>query len=621
MLNEYFMEASDILMSHILDIFNTILSSGFFPEQWMEGIIIPLFKKNDPNDVNNYRGITLVSCLSKIFTSVINKRLVDWTESHNVISDAQFGFRKGRSTVDAIFVLNSIISEILNKNGRLFCAFIDYKKAFDSIYRNGLWYKLYRLGVNGKLLRIVRDMYSKVKARVKHCNTYSEMFECAIGLKQGEVMSPILFSLFLEDLELFLQNDGNAGISIDEICLILMLFADDMVIISQSVSDLQKRLDLLHEYCLMWGLEVNSDKSKIMVFRKRGPVKTNERWVYGNSALDSVDNFNYLGTTFHYTGSFLVNQENLAGKGLRALNVLLVNSRKLSLKPSTLCQLFDAFVSSILNYGCEIWGFSKNKEIERVHLKFCKIVLHVKHSTSNMATYGELGRFPLYINRYVRIIKFWSKLITSDNIIIQHLYKALLKAVETGHTNWLSKVKDLLDNTGFSDIWLQHDIIDLSSFYTVFKQRLLDQFIQSWYASISNSQSLELYRHFKTNFCYESYLDEVPSKFRIAFSKFRMASHQLRIVTGRYGNNRIERNQRLCNICNSGEIEDEYHFLIICDAYKDIRVKYLKKYYYTKPSVMKFVQLVNSNKTTVVYKLCKFLYEAFECRKAAVNRI
>ena len=90
--------------------------------------------------------------------------------------------------------------------------------------------------------------------------------------------------------------------------------------------------------------------------------------------------------------------------------------------------------------------------------------------------------------------------------------------------------------------------------------------------------------------CYESYLDEVPSKFRIVFAKFRMASHQLRIVTGRYGVNRIERNQRLCNMCNSGEIEDEYHFLIICNAYKDIRVKYINKYYYTKPSVMKFIQ-------------------------------
>jgi len=104
----------------------------------MEGLIVALHKKNDCNDVNNYRGITLISCFAKIFTGIINKRLADWAENNTVISDAQFGFRKGRSTVDAIFVLNVIISKFINTNCRLACAFIDFKKAFDCVYRNGL---------------------------------------------------------------------------------------------------------------------------------------------------------------------------------------------------------------------------------------------------------------------------------------------------------------------------------------------------------------------------------------------------------------------------------------------------------------------------------------------------
>ena len=165
--------------------------------------MVPIYKKNDPDDVNNYRGISLVSCLSKIFTGILNKRLNDWVENNNIVSDAQFGFRRGRSTVDAIFVLNSIIQKFLSKNDRLACAFVDLRKAFDSIYRNGLYFKLNRLGVNAKMLRIIRDMYTNVKACVRGCNSYSEYFECAIGLKQGEVISPLLFSLFLEDLELF----------------------------------------------------------------------------------------------------------------------------------------------------------------------------------------------------------------------------------------------------------------------------------------------------------------------------------------------------------------------------------------------------------------------------------
>ena len=149
LLNEYFIESVDILSGHLVDLFNAILNSGFFPSQWSEGIIVPLFKKNDPNDVNNYRGITLVSCFSKIFTGILNNRLKNWAKNNSIISDSQFGFRKGRSTTDACFVLNAIIQKILNEKGRLYCAFVDFKKAFDSVYLNGLWLSCINLVLTG----------------------------------------------------------------------------------------------------------------------------------------------------------------------------------------------------------------------------------------------------------------------------------------------------------------------------------------------------------------------------------------------------------------------------------------------------------------------------------------
>lgn len=182
--------------------------------QWTKGIIVPFNKKGDPTDAKNYRGITLVSCLSKIFTSILSNRLNDLVEKNNLLSDAQFRFRKGRSTVDATFVLYSIVQKVLNEKNRLYCAFIDLKRAFDSVYLNGLWFKLFNLGIRGKTLRIIKDMYSQVKSCVRNCNTYSDYFECAVGLKQGEIMSPILFSLFMEDLELFLQDTSLSGLSL-----------------------------------------------------------------------------------------------------------------------------------------------------------------------------------------------------------------------------------------------------------------------------------------------------------------------------------------------------------------------------------------------------------------------
>ena len=343
LLNEYFIESFDILSAHLVDLFNAILSSGVFPKQWSEGTIVPLFKKNDPNDVNNYRGITLVSCFSKLFTGVLNNRLSNWAENNNILSDSQFGFRKGCSTTDAIFVLNAIIQKVLKEKGRLFCAFVDLKKAFDSVYLNGLWFKLYKLGINAKMLRIIKDMYNEVKVCVKGCNSYSDFFECALGLKQGEVISPILFSFFVEDLELFLQDDQNSGLSLDAVTFILMLFADDMVVLGKDKDDLQRSLNLLEKYCDKWGLTVNTEKTKIMVFRNKGGLRNNEIWTYKGMPLEVVNDFNYLGTVFNYTGSFALNQTTLSGKGLKALNCLLYNIKKYSLRPKVICQLSDAF--------------------------------------------------------------------------------------------------------------------------------------------------------------------------------------------------------------------------------------------------------------------------------------
>ena len=141
LLNEFFIESADILVGHITDIFNIIYDSGYFPQSWSEGFIVPLLKKGNKEDVSNYRGITIISNLGKLFTNVLNARLVDFCEENDIISDSQFGFRKGRSTIDAIFILKGIVDSVINSKGRLYCAFIDLKRAFDSINRNALWLK------------------------------------------------------------------------------------------------------------------------------------------------------------------------------------------------------------------------------------------------------------------------------------------------------------------------------------------------------------------------------------------------------------------------------------------------------------------------------------------------
>ena len=245
----------------------------------------------------------------------------------------------------------------------------------------------------------------------------------------------------------------------------------------------------------------------------------------------------------------------LIGKVLRAMNCLLFNTKKYSLTPKVMCQLFDAFVGSILSYSSEVWGFGKCKSIERIHLKFCKTILKVKSSTCSLGVYGDLGRYPLYIQRYVRIIKFWCRMVSSDNILVSYFYNNMVEACSKGAKNRASNVKSLLDSYGLSYAWCNPLSLNLNTFHLLFKERAIDVFKQSWVNDISQSSSLLLYKDFKSEMVYERYLDILPYKIRTVISQLRLAAHQLRIVTGRYSQNRIDHSLRLCTLCNNSHIE------------------------------------------------------------------
>ena len=167
LLNEMFVKCDTIFLPILKKLFNHILNTGLYPEEWSKGIVIPLYKKGDGSDAGNYRPITLISHLAKLFTSVLNRRLLKWCEANNCLTDAQFGFRPGHSTCDAIFALQSLISEYLCKKKKLYCCFVDYQKAFDSVDHLQLWRRLVKLGITGKLLNVIKSMYQQIKSCVR----------------------------------------------------------------------------------------------------------------------------------------------------------------------------------------------------------------------------------------------------------------------------------------------------------------------------------------------------------------------------------------------------------------------------------------------------------------------
>ena len=213
-------------------------------------------KKDDRSKAEIFRGITLLSALGKLFTSILNDRLYDYMTKKGILKAERGGFKKRHGTVDSIFILKTLIDKFVKskpqKRRRLaFLVFVDFRKAFDRIPRQKLFEKLRKEGIKGRFLEIVMSMYSKDKSGVKINNKMTEDFPCYTGVKQGCMLSPTIFNLYLSDLPEFLNSPSSTDILLDdsERPINCLLYADDLVIFSRSADGLQTLLSKLESYC------------------------------------------------------------------------------------------------------------------------------------------------------------------------------------------------------------------------------------------------------------------------------------------------------------------------------------------------------------------------------------
>ena len=702
-LNEHIKSTLHILMPVYYKLFNLVFDSGIIPESWTLGSIIPIYKnKGAQSDPENYRPITLVSCLGKLFTSIINSRLQSFAREFELLSESQTGFRKTYSTCDSIFALHMLISILFNQKKKLFCAFIDFKRAFDTVWRDGLWVKILAHKIRGKCFNIIYNLYQNIilvgwlfwvlrpfetvfqsisgrlpkrgrKRRERidesknvqttptrtyckcsrplpYCNPNcrtpqhwkftqhhrstrpppqnikscvfvngetSAFFDCTIGVRQGDNLSPFLFSLYLNDLEDFLRSQNVNGITCDTkptndidravmfFKLFVFLYADDTALVAESAKDLQYALNTFKIYCTTWKLTVNISKTKVIVFGK-GRMPKNIAFSYDEIPLEVVNNYKYLGIYFTRTGSFHVTIKHIYEQANKALTTLLRNIHDLQLNIDLQINLFDKMIKPILLYACEIWGFSNCKLLEKVQLRFLKSIFNLKSSTPNIFVYGEYGVYPIEIDIQARMVSFWTKLVSENesNKVSSILYQFMYAEYRTEASAWLNCVKNILIKCGFSGFWDKQRVDNPVWLVKSAKQKLKDLFINEWFLNISNSSTSLNYRLFKEKFELEYYMLKLPYTMKRDLCHFRTRNHRLSIETGKWIG--LEISERKCSFCMQ-EVGDEFHVLLRCPTFNVHRKRYIKPYFTVNPNIIKFNELMNSKNIKQLKNLCKFI--------------
>lgn len=259
---EMLLASSDICSELIADLANAIIRDGEMPDQWNGSYIISLFKgKGEALDRSNYRGLKLTEHVLKVLERIVEELIRNIVH----IDDMQFGFIPGRGTIDAIFILRQMQEKYLEKNRNLFLAFVDLEKAFDRVPRKVIWWAMRKVEVPEWIVKLVQILYQNARSQVRVNNSYSDVFNVKVGVHQGSVLSPLLFIIVLEAL----SQEFRTG------CPWEILYADDLVIIAESMDEMLSKLKRWKEHLEAKGLRVNMGKTKVLISGKNLESLTN----------------------------------------------------------------------------------------------------------------------------------------------------------------------------------------------------------------------------------------------------------------------------------------------------------------------------------------------------------
>ena len=576
---------------------------GKVPLDWLRGVIVPIHKDGNKKEPLNYRPITLLSIAGKVYTGILQARLMNWCEKNNIIVIEQGGFRPGRGCPEQLYTLTELIKLRRRRKEMTYACFIDIRKAYDTVWHDGLKMKLIENGITGPMYRAICSLYSGCESTVRLDGQlgYTDFFPIETGVRQGCILSPLLYSIFINDLAKTLKQT-HAGASIDTesaVQLCVLLYADDIVILADDMEELEYLMSIVHDYSVKWRFEVNHSKCGLMRFNVSGNAIPTEEIKLGPKVVPWVATYKYLGVELHNGVPFREYKKRALASATRAGHRVAgmgMYSGKLSVPLGI--QVYQTLVRPLMEYAAEIVSLTPWHQAEQLQLTMAKRILQCSTRTMGTAVMGELGWWSMEARYQQLRVAFWGKLqrMPIDSPARQ-VYDATMElnartnsgdyqvpAVEPsegwevhrpptreisdhglntspGMTLWCTQLKCDLYQLGLSKYWLNPSLIE-SEFGThhlwrsKVKKVVGEREQARWWKSAMNSDLLRTYRILKEpiQLQREFYLT-VPhggwnDRIRIgrcALTRLRCGTNELRIHTGRM--ERLEVEDRLCPFC------------------------------------------------------------------------
>ena len=512
-------------------ILNCIFWSGY-PVCWTYSRLKMLFKKGSRLSCDNYRGISIIDCMSKVYDYVLYNRLVQWFKPDK----EQVGAQPKRGCVEHIVTLRLIMDFCFRRKKKLFIAFVDFSKAYDRVPRDKMMETLKRVGCGFVMLFAIASMYKVTKSILG-----TAIISATIGVRQGSPTSCFLFVLFVNTLIRMIKErcprDGFLG------WLHVLMLMDDTVILATSRECLMSKLNILCDFCSSHGMVINEGKTKFMAVN--GNDEERRCINIQGLAVDHCKSYVYLGAVFTSDGSVKSSLEEHCRQRLNCFHKLIIFLKtNVDMPFCAKRKVVEACFNASILYGCESWIGVSCQMVDKMYIGALKCLLGVRKTTANDLCLVELGVPPLQALVKQRQHDFFVKMNSEKNGAVDEPFNFamdLTRDYNTRTSKQLDSVIQCDDHVGSAVNVLKNRIrnSDRTKFVT--------------YRTINPTLDMHaVYSHRKR----ENFIDEYH---RLSFSRLRLSSHNLKIETGRWS--RQPRELRLC-VC--GQVQDEMHVIQFC---------------------------------------------------------